>query len=104
MALKLISFSFFLFAYRMARGYEEVSTNQARHRRGTPQETPTARNLFVVMSVKELRLYNQVPVEFNLEMLDGPTTSTVGEVDNAIYFSREHFATALHFPVPSLVK
>ena len=64
----------------------------------------TASNLVATMSTKELRLYNQVPVEISLEMLDGPTTSTIGEADNAIYFTGEEFAAWLCFPVPSLVK
>ena len=51
-------FLFFLFSYRMARGHEEVSTSQARHRRGTPREMPTASSLVASMSVKELRLYS----------------------------------------------
>ena len=56
------------------------------------------------MSAKELRLYNQVLAEINLDISDGSTTSTSGETDNTIYFTREQFATRLRFPVPSLVK
>ena len=52
---------FFLSACRIARGHEEVSTNQAGHRTGTPQETPTASSLVAAMSTKELRLYSQIP-------------------------------------------
>ena len=48
----------FLFACRMARGYEEVSTSQVRRRRGTPCETPTASSLVAAMSIEELRLYD----------------------------------------------
>ena len=71
----------------MARGKEEVSTSQAGRRRGTPRETPIASSLVVAMPVEELRLYNQVPAEISLEMLEDMTTSIVGEVDNAIYFA-----------------
>ena len=69
---------FFLFACRMPRGYEEVSSNQARRRRGTPLETPTASSLVAVMYIEELRLYNQVPTEISLEMSNGPATLIVG--------------------------
>ena len=31
-------------------------------------------------------------------------TSTFGEVDNIVYFTREQFAVELRLPVPSLVK
>ena len=88
----------------MARGHDEVLTSQARHRRGTPREAPTASNLVAAMSTEELRLYNQILVEINLETSDGATTSTFGEADNAVYFTREQFAAGLRLPVPSLVK
>ena len=88
----------------MARGYEEVSNNQARRQRKTPWETPITSSLVAAMSVEELRLYNQVSVEISMEMLDDSATSTVGEADNVIYFTREQFVVGLRFPVPSLVK
>ena len=53
-------FSLFLFACRMTRGHEEVSTSPARCIRGTPRETPTASSLVDVMSAEELRLYSQI--------------------------------------------
>ena len=69
-----------------------------------PWETPTANSLVTAMFAKELRLYIQVLVEISLEMLDDPTTSIIGEADNAIYFTREQFAIGLRFSIPSLVK
>ena len=51
-------YSIFLSACRMARGHEEVSTSQARRRRGPPREMPTASSLVVAMYAEELRLYN----------------------------------------------
>ena len=71
----------------MARGHEEISTSQVGRRRGTPREMPTVSSVVVAMSAEELRLYNQVPVEINLEVSDGLTTSTVEEANNAIYFT-----------------
>ena len=68
----------------MARGYKEVSNNQAGRQRVTPQETPTASNIVATKSAGELRLYCEVPAEISLEMSNGPATSTVGEADNAI--------------------
>ena len=79
----------FLYACRMARGHEEVSTSQARRRRGTPREMPTESSLVVATSVEELRLYNQIPTEISLKTSDGAATSTFGEVHNAVYFTRE---------------
>ena len=88
----------------MARVYEEISSSQARCQRGIPRETPIASSLVAAMSAEELRLYNQVPIEISLEISDDPATSTIGEADNAMYFTREQFTTRLRFPVPSLVK
>ena len=88
----------------MAKGHKEVSTSQARHRRGTPRETPNAISLVVVMPTEELRLYSQIPTEINLKMSDNATTTTVKEADNVVYFTQEQFAARLHLPVPSLVK
>ena len=73
----------------MARGYEEVSSNQAGRRRMTPRETPTASSLVVAIPVEELTLYSQVPIEISLEVSDCSATSIVGEAYNAIYFTRE---------------
>ena len=37
-------------------------------------------------------------------MSDGKATSIMGATDNAVYFTREQFATGLCLPIPSLVK
>ena len=65
---------------------------------------PTASSLVAVMSTEELRLFIQILVKICLETLDDATTSTFGEADNAVYFTREQFAARLHLPVLSLVK
>ena len=73
----------------MERGYKEVSNNQVGHRRGSPQKMSTTSSLVAAMSAEELRLYSQVLSEISMEMLDGSVASTVGEADNAIYFTRD---------------
>ena len=73
----------------MARGHGEVSTSQAGRRRGTPLEIHIASSLVVAMFIEELRLYSQIPVEIRLETSDGAATTTVGEADNVVYFTRE---------------
>ena len=60
------SIFFCVFAYRMARGWEEVSNDQVGRQRGTPLETPTTSILVAALSTEELRLYNQVPTEISL--------------------------------------
>ena len=95
---------FLLSAYRMTRGHKEVSTSQARRRRGILRETPTASNLVVSMFAEEMRLFSQFLIKSSLKTLDDTTSSTFGEVDNAVYFTREKFAAGLCLLVPSLVK
>ena len=77
---------------------------KARHKRGTPKESPTASNLVFVMFVEELRSFCQVPADISLELLDRVAISTVGGSNNVVYFTREQFATGLRFPISSLVK
>ena len=72
----------------MARGHEEASTRLS-VRGGPPQEIPMASSLVVAMSVEDLRSFRQVPAVIGLEMSDGATTSTMGAVDNVVYFTRE---------------
>ena len=88
----------------MARGHEEASTSQAGCKRGTFRKTPTVSSLVAAMSVEDLRFFRQVLAAIKLETSEGAATSTVGEADNAIYFTREQFAAGLCFLVPSLVK
>ena len=56
------------------------------------------------MFVEELRLYDQIPAKIYLETLDDAAISTIGEVDNVVYFTREQFPAGLHLLVSSLVK
>ena len=88
----------------MERGHEEASTSQAGCKRGAFRQTPMVSSLVAAMSVEDLTFFRQVPTAIKLEMSEGAATSTVGAVDNAVYFAREQFAAGLCFPVPSLVK
>ena len=56
------------------------------------------------MSIDELRSFCRVPYGISLELSDGSTLSTIGEVDNAVYFTWEQFVAGLCFPVLLLVK
>ena len=69
----------------------------------TPRETPIASSLVASMFTEELRLYCQVLAEISLEILVSLATLTVGEEDNAIYFTREKFVAGLRFHVSLLV-
>ena len=88
----------------MARGHKEASTSQARHKRGTPRETPTASSLVAAMFVEDLRSFRQVPATIRLDMSNGAATSTMRVTNNVVYFTRKQFVVGLCLPIPSLVK
>ena len=88
----------------MARGREETSTSQVGCRRGPIREFPSTSNLVSSMSMEKLRSFCQIPDNISLELLDSPVASTVGEVDSAVYFTREQLVAGLCFPVSSLMK
>ena len=73
----------------MAKDQEETSTSQVVRRRGPTQELASVSSLASSISMEELRSFCQIPDSISLEFLDGPATSTVGEVDSAVYFTRE---------------
>ena len=64
---------------------------------GPSRESPTTSSLVAFMSVEELRSFCRVPDSMNLEFSDIPTFSTVGEEDNAVYFTREQLEDGLRF-------
>ena len=61
-------------------------------------------SLMSSMLLDELRSFYHIPDNVSLELSDGPACSTVGQADNAVFFTREQFAVGLHFPVSLLVK
>ena len=71
----------------MARGEEETCTSRARRRRRAPRESPTISSLVAAMFGEELRFFSQVPTDISPELLDIAVVSTVGWVDNSVYFT-----------------
>ena len=65
---------------------------------------PIVSSLVAVMSLEELRSFNQVHVVIRLEVSNDTLVPTIGGADNAVYFTREPFAAGLCFPILSLVK
>ena len=61
----------------MARGQEETSTSQVRHKRGPNRELPSASSLVFSMSMEELRSYYQIPDNISLELSNDPTALKV---------------------------
>ena len=81
-----------------------TSTSQAGRRRGPSRESPSASNIISSLSIDEVRSYCQIPEDIDFEFSEGPTESTMGEEHNTVFFTREHLAAGIHFPMSSLVK
>ena len=54
--------------------------------------------------MEELRAYCDVPDNIDLKLMEEPDESTLGGEHNAMFFTREHLAAGLRFPVLALVK
>ena len=79
----------------------ETSTSQVGRSKGSSQESLTVSSLVSSLSMEELRSFYRVD-NISLKLSDEPTSSTIGQADNVVFFTREQFAARLHFPVSSL--
>ena len=52
----------------------------------------------------ELRAYWDILDNIDLKLIEKPDESTLGGEHNAVFFTQEHLASGLRFPVPALVK
>ena len=48
--------------------------------------------------------YCEVPDNIDLQLMDRTDESTLGGEHNGVFFTREHLAVGLRFPMPALVK
>ena len=105
MELTPLSYVFLLLStYSMGRGHEETSTSQVGHKRGLGRDTPSVSSITSFMSMEELRSYCHILDNIDFKLPDGPTESIIDEENNKVYFTREHLAAGLHFPISSLIK
>ena len=86
----------------MARGQEETST------RGRPggrtRATPSASSIISSLTMEELMRYCEVPDDISIRLVDMPDESILNVEHNGVFFTREHLAAGLRFPVPAMVK
>ena len=86
----------------MARGREETSTS------GRPggglRATPSTRSIISSLTMEELMAYCEVPDDIYLRLMERADESTLGGEHNGVFFTREHLAVGLRFPVPAIVK
>ena len=86
----------------MARGREESSTS------GRPGgrlcATPSASSIISSLTMEELTAYCEVPDNIDIRLMEREDESTLGGEHNGVFFTREHQAAGLRFPVPAIVK
>ena len=81
----------------MVRGWEETSTSGRPG--GRPRAKPSAS-----LTMKELKVYCEVPDNIDLRLMERANNSTLGGEHNGVFFTHEHLAAVLCFPVPAMVK
>ena len=86
----------------MARGQEETSTSG--RPRGHLRATLSASNIISSLAMEGLMAYCEVPNNIDLRLMERANESTLGGEHNGVFFTREHLAVGLRFPVPALVK
>ena len=86
----------------MERGREETSTSGCPG--GCLQATPSASSIISSMTMEELMAYCEVPDNINLRLMERVDKSTLSGEHNGVFFTREHLAAGLRFPMPTIVK
>ena len=86
----------------MTRGWEETSTSG--HPEGRLRATPSASNIISSLAMEELMAYCEVLDNIDLRLMERIDDSTLSGEHNGVFFTRDHLAARLCFPVPALVK
>ena len=86
----------------MVRGQEETSTSGRPG--GRPRAKPSARHIISSMTMEELKVHCEVPNDIDLRLMERVDESTLGGEHNGVFFTREHLAAGLRFPIPAIVK
>ena len=86
----------------MVRGREENCTSG--HPGGQPRAKPSASNIITSLTMEELKVHCEVPKNIDLQKMERADESTQGGEHNGVFFTREHLAVRLRFPVPAIVK
>ena len=71
---------------------------------GRPQAKPSASNVIASLTMEELKVYCEVPDNNDLRLMERADDSTPGGEQNGVFFTREHLAAGLCFPIPAIVK
>ena len=71
---------------------------------GRLRATPSASSIISFLTMEELIAYCEVLDSIDLRLMERTDESTLGGEHNDVFFTREHLAAGLLFPVPALVK
>ena len=85
----------------MVKGREETSTSGRPG--GRSRAKPSASNIIASMTMEELKVYCEVPDNIDLRLMER-AESMLSVEHNGVFFTHEHLATGLRFPVPTIVK
>ena len=86
----------------MARGQEETSTRGRPG--GRPRAKPSASSIIASLTMEELKVYCEVLDNIDHWLMERVDDSMLGGEHNGVFFTREHLAVRLRFPVSSIVK
>ena len=86
----------------MVRGQEEISTSGGLG--GRPRARPSASNIIASLTMEELKVHCEVPDNIDLRLMERADESTLGGDHNGVFFTHEHLAAKLRFPMPAIVK
>ena len=86
----------------MARGQEETSTSGRLG--GRTRAMPSVSSIISSLTIEELMRYCEVPDKIDFRLVDRPDESTLSGEHNGVFFTREHLAAELRFPMPAIVK
>ena len=86
----------------MVRGWEEISTSGRPG--GRPRANPSASNIIASMMMQELKVYCEVLDNIDLRLMERADEFTLSGEHNGVFFTREHLAVGLRFPVQAIVK
>ena len=66
--------------------------------------TPSASSIISSLTMEELMVYYEVPDNINLRLMERVDESTFSGEHNGVFFTLEHLAAGLRFPVSAIVK
>ena len=71
---------------------------------GRPRAKPSVSNVVASLMMEEIKVYCEVPNNIDLRLMERADDSMMGGEHNGVFFTREHLAAGLRFPVPTIVK